>query len=118
MEESAETLDTITKAREELQEKLEEERTRHKEVREKLFQSEKTVCELRGELEATNLLVQQMTEWETRIESNITVNQRIAEKTRKDNTKLAVEKRRQVNTNAYRRICNVNDMFRMRSSTN
>ncbi|XP_049823494.1 coiled-coil domain-containing protein 40 isoform X2 [Aethina tumida] len=95
LEESAETLDTITKAREELQEKLEEERTRHKEVREKLFQSEKTVCELRGELEATNLLVQQMTEWETRIESNITVNQRIAEKTRKDNTKLAVEKRRQ-----------------------
>lgn len=47
-------------------------------------------------MESMNLLVQQMVQWETDIESELMVNQRISEKTKKDKLKLAERKREQV----------------------
>lgn len=42
-----------------------------------------------------NLLAQQLTQWEETVESEITINQRISEKTKKDKMKLMEEKRQQ-----------------------
>ncbi|CAH0563600.1 unnamed protein product [Brassicogethes aeneus] len=95
LEESVESLEEMTAAREAMEETLKEEKAKNKEARDKLMQAEKRSAELRTEVEATNLLIHQMSEWENKIESNITVNQRIAEKTRKQNTLLAKEKVKQ-----------------------
>lgn len=46
-------------------------------------------------MDTVNLLVQQMTSWEQDVESELKVNQRIFEKTKKDKTKIAEEKRQQ-----------------------
>lgn len=51
---------------------------------------------LRNEVESMNLLVQQMVKWETDMESELTVNQRMSEKSKKEKLKLAEEKRAQV----------------------
>lgn len=51
--------------------------------------------QLRNELESMNLLTQQLTQWEETVESEITINQRISEKTKKDKMKLIEEKRQQ-----------------------
>lgn len=42
-----------------------------------------------------NLLAQQLAQWEENVESEIIVNQRISEKTKKDKMKLVEEKRQQ-----------------------
>lgn len=42
-----------------------------------------------------NLLAQQLTQWEENVESEITINQRVSEKTKKDKMKLMEEKRQQ-----------------------
>lgn len=52
--------------------------------------------ELRKEIDSLNLLVQQMSSWEDDIESELKLNQRMFEKTKKDKAKLAEEKRQQV----------------------
>lgn len=52
--------------------------------------------ELRSEMESLNLLIYQMSRWESDIESNLLIHQRMSEKTRKDKIKLADEKRQLV----------------------
>lgn len=42
-----------------------------------------------------NLLAHQLSQWEDNVESEITINQRISEKTKKDKMKLMEEKRQQ-----------------------
>lgn len=51
--------------------------------------------DLQNEIESTNLLTHQMKQWEDYVESELMVNQRMSEKTRKDKIKLAEEKRAQ-----------------------
>lgn len=52
--------------------------------------------ELRSELESLNLLIYQMSQWESDIESDLLIHQRMSEKTRKDKIKLADGKRQLV----------------------
>ncbi|XP_018561589.1 coiled-coil domain-containing protein 40 [Anoplophora glabripennis] len=88
-------LQTVTAAKEEMEAALEEEKQKQKGLREKIYLTEKSNRELQNEIESINYLIHQMSQWENKIESNISVNQRIAEKTRKDNLLLAQEKRAQ-----------------------
>ncbi|CAH1155012.1 unnamed protein product [Phaedon cochleariae] len=88
-------LETVTAAKEQVQNELELERKNHKDLVEKYHQSEKTNRELQNEIESVNLIIQQMTQWETKIESHISVNKRIAEKTRRDNMLAARENKQQ-----------------------
>lgn len=50
---------------------------------------------MRNEVESMNLLAHQLTQWEEYVESEIIINQRISEKTKKDKIKLMNEKRQQ-----------------------
>jgi DNA repair exonuclease SbcCD ATPase subunit len=88
-------LQTTTAAREELQNVLTERREAYKNERQRFFDAESQERELRNEVEGTNLLVQQMSQWEDNLESDITVKKRIYEKSRKDKMKLLEEKRMQ-----------------------
>lgn len=51
--------------------------------------------QLRNEMESLNLLSHQLSQWEDNVESEIIINQRISEKTKKDKIKLIEEKRQQ-----------------------
>ncbi|KAJ8917137.1 hypothetical protein NQ315_012629 [Exocentrus adspersus] len=95
LENLAVDLQNVAAAKEQLETQLEEEKRKQKELKEKIYQTDKTNRELQNEVESVNYLIHQMTQWEEKIESNISVNQRIAEKTRKDNQLLAEEKRAQ-----------------------
>lgn len=46
-----------------------------------------------NEVEALDLLIHQMKKWETDMESELTINQRVYEKTKKDQQALAQGKR-------------------------
>lgn len=95
LEDYIENLKNTTAAREELENQLREEKTRYKQEQEKLFIVEKEEKSLRNELEALSLLVQKTSNWENMIESDITINKRMAEKSRKDQMKLMQEKKKQ-----------------------
>lgn len=88
-------LQNVTAAKEEMEVLLEQEKQKQKELRENLYATEKTNRELQSEIESVNYLIHQMSQWENKIESNISVNQRIAEKTRQENLLLSQEKRAQ-----------------------
>ncbi|KAJ8973510.1 hypothetical protein NQ317_000438 [Molorchus minor] len=86
-------LQNVSAAKEEMDNILEERKRNYKEVKEEYYSTERSNRELQGEIEAVNFLIRQLNEWENNIESNISVNQRIAEKTKKDNLQLSEEKR-------------------------
>lgn len=89
-------LQTTLAARQETELKLAAALDEHKKEQTKLFDTEKKEIQLRKEMDSVNLLVQQMSSWEGDIESELKVNQRMFERTKKDKTKLAEEKRQQV----------------------
>ncbi|CAG2054822.1 unnamed protein product [Timema podura] len=62
---------------------------------EKLNKAERKEEELRSELESLMLLEKQFSDWEKDMESDLTVSQRISEKTKVDKKQLADDKRRQ-----------------------
>ncbi|XP_060530347.1 coiled-coil domain-containing protein 40 [Cylas formicarius] len=95
MEETSKELQTVIAAREEIEHQLKEEKDYYNEVRERLIEAEKLNLELRNEINAVNLLINQISQWEMQVESDLVVNQRVAEKTRKDHLKLAEQKRKQ-----------------------
>ncbi|KAI4455957.1 coiled-coil domain-containing protein 40 [Holotrichia oblita] len=95
LENSVTQLKNIIAAREENEVKLHAALDEHKNCRDKLFETEKKEIELRKEIDSLNLLVQQMSSWEGDIESELKLNQRMFEKTKKDKAKLAEEKRQQ-----------------------
>ncbi|XP_066154408.1 coiled-coil domain-containing protein 40-like [Euwallacea fornicatus] len=95
LDELVNEVQTISAARQEIENQLQEDKGRYKELRERLIAAERSKLELQNEINSVNLLINQVSQWESRIESNITVNQRIAEKTRKDNLRLSEEKRQQ-----------------------
>ncbi|XP_066257317.1 coiled-coil domain-containing protein 40 [Euwallacea similis] len=95
LDELVNDVQTMSAARQEIENQLQEEKGRYKEVRERLIEAEKSNLELQNEISSVNLLINQVSQWESRIKSNIAVNQRITEKTRKDNLKLSEEKRQQ-----------------------
>ncbi|CAG9764017.1 unnamed protein product [Ceutorhynchus assimilis] len=84
--------------------KLEEKKSIYRQATDNLIESEKTNLEIQNEINSVNLLINQVSEWETNIESNITVNRRIAEKTRKDQLKLAEEKKKR-DVQIYKLTC-------------
>ncbi|XP_022900304.2 coiled-coil domain-containing protein 40 [Onthophagus taurus] len=86
-------LENITEAREEMENELQESTKLFNEEKQREFEAEKTEIELRKEVESVHLLMNQMQEWETDIESELKTNQRIFDKTRKDKLKFAEEKR-------------------------
>lgn len=86
-------LQNVTAAKEEMEALLQQEKQKQRELRETLYLKEKSNRELQNEIESVNYLIHQMSQWESKIESNISVNQRIAEKTRRENLQLAEEKR-------------------------
>lgn len=45
------------------------------------------------EIESLDMLIRQMKTWETNMESELTINQRVFEKTKKDQKKLTHDKR-------------------------
>lgn len=57
--------------------------------------------QLRNEIKQMDLLLHQMTTWANEMESDLLVNQRMSEKTRKDKIKLADDKRELVITSTY-----------------
>ncbi|CAH2011669.1 unnamed protein product [Acanthoscelides obtectus] len=88
-------LKTVTAAKEEIENELEEDKKKFKQLKDKLNLTEKSNRELQHEIEGVNMLIQQMVQLENKIESQISVNKRVAEKTRKDMLKEAVQKRDQ-----------------------
>nr|CAH7722539.1 unnamed protein product [Callosobruchus chinensis] len=88
-------LKTVTAAKEEIEHELEEDKKKYKQLKDKLYMTEKSNRELQHEIEGVNMLVQQMTQLESKIESQLSVNKRVAEKTRKDMLKEAAQKREQ-----------------------
>ncbi|XP_050303237.1 coiled-coil domain-containing protein 40 [Anthonomus grandis grandis] len=95
LEDLVRDVQSMTSAREEVENKIKEEKAKYKEAQEKMIAAEKSSLELQNEISAVNLLINQVSQWEKKIESNIAVNQRVAEKTRKDHLKLSEEKRKQ-----------------------
>lgn len=89
-------LKNVNELRSELENTLTTERKQLFEREELLSKSEKDEKELQNEIEAMNLLIKQITEWESKMESDIVINKRISEKTRKDHLRLAEEKKFQV----------------------
>lgn len=85
-------LKNVNELRSELENTLTTERKQLFEREELLSKSEKDEKELQNEIEAMNLLIKQITEWESKMESDIVINKRISEKTRKDHLRLAEEK--------------------------
>ncbi|XP_023021111.2 lethal (2) 41Ab [Leptinotarsa decemlineata] len=88
-------LQTVTGAKEEVENELEIQKKIHKDSIEKYNESEKNNRELQNEIESVNLLIKQMSQWENKIESHISVNKRVSEKTRKDNLMIGREKKEQ-----------------------
>ncbi|KAL1505242.1 hypothetical protein ABEB36_004849 [Hypothenemus hampei] len=105
-EELISDVQTITAARQEQQLKLQEEKAKHKEATEKMIAMEKANLDLQNEINSVNLLIDQVSQWESKIESNLVVNLRIAEKTRKDRDKLSEEKRKQ-DAHIYKIMCTI-----------
>ncbi|CAG9768078.1 unnamed protein product [Ceutorhynchus assimilis] len=95
LEELINNVQTIVAARQEVENKLQEKKLTFKKANEELLEHEKLNLDLQNEISSVNLLISQISEWETKIESELTVNQRIAAKARKDNLKFSEEKRKQ-----------------------
>nr|CAD7570180.1 unnamed protein product [Timema californicum] len=89
------TLDSMIKTRQETETRVHAARMRHKAEAEKLNKAERKEEELRSELESLMLLEKQFSDWEKDMESDLTVSQRISEKTKVDKKQLADDKRRQ-----------------------
>ncbi|XP_971171.2 coiled-coil domain-containing protein 40 [Tribolium castaneum] len=86
---------TATAACEEMQNLVKEKKELFKKQRDKVYEAEAKELELRNEIEATNLLVHQISEWEENLESDLTVKKRVFEKSRKEKLKLLEDKRTQ-----------------------
>nr|CAD7396560.1 unnamed protein product [Timema cristinae] len=89
------TLDSMIKTRQETETRVHTARMRHRAEAEKLNKAERKEEELRSELESLMLLEKQFSDWEKDMESDLTVSQRISEKTKVDKKQLADDKRRQ-----------------------
>lgn len=88
-------LKTVTAAKEQVDIELDQYKQTHKALTEKLLDAERDEREIQREIESVNYLIKQMTQWEKKIESHISLNRRIAEKSRKDMIKQGQEKRQQ-----------------------
>ncbi|KAJ8930557.1 hypothetical protein NQ314_016638 [Rhamnusium bicolor] len=88
-------LQNVTSAKDEVEYVLEKKKQKQKELRDQYFMVENSNRELQSEIEAINFLIRQMSEWEKKLEGEITVNQRVAEKTRKDHLQFSEEKKAQ-----------------------
>ncbi|XP_018330107.1 coiled-coil domain-containing protein 40 isoform X2 [Agrilus planipennis] len=90
-----EQLQNVIAAKDQVEHDLQIAINEYKETKAKLHEAEREEIGLRRELEAVDLLHQQMSTWEETVESELAVNQRIFEKSRKDKLKAAAEKREQ-----------------------
>lgn len=88
-------IETVSAAKEEVDRSLDESKKNYKEIQNMYLHSEKVNKELQTELESVHYLNNQMTQWEKKIESHISVNKRIASKTKKDYNLLFQEKKQQ-----------------------
>ncbi|KAF5290868.1 hypothetical protein FQR65_LT11507 [Abscondita terminalis] len=86
-------LDHICAATEELEIELEEATKLFAEKRVQVLECEKKELHLQTEVESLNLMLNQMTSWENEMESDLTVKQRVYEKTQKERRRLVTEKR-------------------------
>ncbi|XP_076250915.1 coiled-coil domain-containing protein 40-like [Rhynchophorus ferrugineus] len=106
LEELTSDVQNIITAKQEVENKIQESKDKYKEAKETLIAAEKYNLDLQNEINSVNLLISQVSQWESKIESNLLVNQRIAEKTRKDNLRLAEEKRKQ-DAQLYKVMCSI-----------
>ncbi|XP_030767006.1 coiled-coil domain-containing protein 40 [Sitophilus oryzae] len=104
LDEITQDVENINAAKQEVENQIKERKEKFKEAKEAMVAAEKYNMELQNEINSINLLISQVSQWESKIESNLVVNQRIAEKTRKDNLKLAEEKRKQ-DAQLYKVMC-------------
>ncbi|KAK5641501.1 hypothetical protein RI129_010048 [Pyrocoelia pectoralis] len=90
-------LDQICAATEQLEYQLEEDKNTLAQKRLEVLEAEKKELRLRTEVESMNLLVQQMKNLEEDTESELIINQRVFEKSKKDKSQL-IEEKRQLDT--------------------
>ncbi|CAH1280118.1 unnamed protein product [Diabrotica balteata] len=95
LENLVQNVETVTAAREQKLNELENNKKELKNIENTLFQTEKSNRDLLREIEAISMLNKQLSATENNIENTISINKRKAEKTRLDNKKLAKEKKQQ-----------------------
>lgn len=88
-------IETVSAAKEEVDNSLNESRAKFRDLQNQYLETEKVNRELQTEIESVNYLNNQMIQWEKKAESHISVNRRIASKTKKDYNLMFQEKRQQ-----------------------
>ncbi|KAK6642805.1 hypothetical protein RUM43_004307 [Polyplax serrata] len=96
LEDCETTIESLMKERESLDESVKTKKSNWKEEVNQLNCAKKKEMDLMAELQRLSSLEKQMEKWEKEIESELTVTQRISEKTMYDKNKLIEEKRKMV----------------------